>query len=1320
MRRSPIDTDSEASSVCPYPADHAAEESGELPPPASAKVVLGPDRYGAHNHDALQPLLAALAEYGLVDCSVTNAAGPLFYVAVTIDGAVAWQGDSRGLDAATAGKAAQAAAVLSQCLHSPAVQVRRAASGSPTYAQRRRNSTTALSPGPPPGHGSPPPRRRYSASGADALHMDPSGRQLASHPGQSRLDQPPVGPPLRPPGEIVRVSCPNAWCQRKGEALTPADFAAHRSVCAAIEPASCIKCAKELTRATVRKHEAQCHAVQCPSCGEKVIGRLLPHCPRQMRRPRLPRRPPGRGAERAARVLQSQWRRWRVRKCFYGVAFSIIWKELDWWEERTSRAHRSESPQKRSQLDAPASADAHAALARAASISYPPRGLRQAPPEVQAAAIRTARNALTHRGPPLSAAFADALLAEAEEYLRVLPNVQRAALPVDSTGKFIVVGDLHGQGADLENVLALNGLPSSVAHFVFNGDLVDRGPDGSEVLFTVLVLMLARPGRVWINRGNHEAWDMNLHYGFVEEVERKYGPNLYARMLRVFCALPLCTVIEDQIMVVHAGLPRDACVTLDTIDRDIDRFRDVPVLSNTVADRAFTDLLWGDPVDTPGASWEPNKQRGVSVVFRNSVTECFLDHCKLSTVIRSHEYPPAGYSFHHQGKIITVFSASNYAGVDMNAAAVARIFRTRPGGTEGVLSRGDLAIDFETWKHWVTPCEPPLAPGGSPTTPTYGRNQQESREAEVLRQLRERVATSAPQLMSLFNTVDNTHTGSVWKTEWVHVMHSLLDASVPWFFLRRYLADADRRTGRIPYSAFIHRYGVPLERTLWRTRWETRALAWLMHRCRIKGCTLQGLLARHQLQGAAADGSRSGMIGYDQFFRIVTHDLGATVTSRTVLLLFRTFDAAGTGFITADSLAAAERRSADAGFVLQERKSDRSAFPTPVTDDTGFFMWDIWLLRRLRALLRRLRPARAWALLDHDCDGELSISDLRAAVARLKLPPGFSKLQTYHLGSGEGRDTVAELFGVTPVEVQFVPAPEEPGPPGSPPARPKKRALVASVQTWPLSATQLERFRHSLDADGDGVVGYADFVDAFYVSDLDHPDDPAGPRKLVSVGGSFTFSGGSFNAAPETPPPPPTLASAAVPEFKFAPVPAKGRQRSMATPPSPSTPQQRPAASPPSSPRLNSPPPGGLERGRNNTLPASFKVGCSADELRCSLAAGSASPSPRGTPAGSPPASPMMAPGGPAAGGRRGSAAEAAGWTVHDLRDAFAGKNASSMKADDVSACRRECEAKGYGGFAVWRGKAYFRAQPPAECLAAMKPAKAAIFHLAPTSASPT
>ena len=71
--------------------------------------------------------------------------------------------------------------------------------------------------------------------------------------------------------------------------------------------------------------------------------------------------------------------------------------------------------------------------------------------------------------------------------------------------KITIVGDTHGQFFDLLKLLKNNGWPEEKNPYIFNGDFVDRGAYGCEVLILILLLKLSNPTHVLLNRGNHKS-----------------------------------------------------------------------------------------------------------------------------------------------------------------------------------------------------------------------------------------------------------------------------------------------------------------------------------------------------------------------------------------------------------------------------------------------------------------------------------------------------------------------------------------------------------------------------------------------------------------------------------------------------------------------------------------------------------------------------------------------------------------------------------------------------------------------------------------------
>ena len=106
-----------------------------------------------------------------------------------------------------------------------------------------------------------------------------------------------------------------------------------------------------------------------------------------------------------------------------------------------------------------------------------------------------------------------------------------------------VVGDTHGQFHDALRLVHLAGAPSATNWYVFNGDFVDRGAWGAELVATVFAWKVCMPRYVTLTRGNHECEFCTEVYGYKKELEVKYGKKdgraLWRLFMRVASELPL-------------------------------------------------------------------------------------------------------------------------------------------------------------------------------------------------------------------------------------------------------------------------------------------------------------------------------------------------------------------------------------------------------------------------------------------------------------------------------------------------------------------------------------------------------------------------------------------------------------------------------------------------------------------------------------------------------------------------------------------------------------------------------------------------------------
>ena len=313
------------------------------------------------------------------------------------------------------------------------------------------------------------------------------------------------------------------------------------------------------------------------------------------------------------------------------------------------------------------------AASPAASPKTPPASAKASPaaspvasgdPKYNAGyAERLMRDLLNDRRPSMGDALD--ILTKISDMHRRMPNI----VHINVNGTLHIIGDTHGQFQDVVALFDKFGVPSPRNPYLFNGDFVDRGSMGVEIILTLFAWKLACPNGIFLNRGNHEQRSMNMMYGFEKECSVKYNQSFFEEVSEVFNTLPIGHVINGKVFVVHGGLPSDPNVTLEKVQQ-INRIRQPPESG------PINDMLWSDPMARKGLAPSP---RGITSTFGPDITERFLAANKLDLLIRSHEAQDDGYQVHHGGKCITVFSAPNYMGQMRNKGAICNI-NFRDGG----------------------------------------------------------------------------------------------------------------------------------------------------------------------------------------------------------------------------------------------------------------------------------------------------------------------------------------------------------------------------------------------------------------------------------------------------------------------------------------------------------------------------------------------------------------------------------------------------------------------------------------------------------------
>jgi len=251
-----------------------------------------------------------------------------------------------------------------------------------------------------------------------------------------------------------------------------------------------------------------------------------------------------------------------------------------------------------------------------------------------------------------------------------------------------VYGDIHGQYLDLMRLFARYKAPTyddqgdiDSMDYLFLGDFVDRGSFSLETVCLLFALKVKYPTQIHLIRGNHEDPTINAIYGFRDECRRRLKEetedpdSCWNKFNRAFEYLPVGAIIEDRILCLHGGIGGSLNVVSEI--SSMQRPLHVAQIPQTPFEQRITDLLWSDPSDNDSVTGVTmNETRdpdgtGRIVKFGPDRVEEFLHRNEpLSMIIRAHECVMDGFERFANGRLITVFSATDYCGHHKNAGAL--------------------------------------------------------------------------------------------------------------------------------------------------------------------------------------------------------------------------------------------------------------------------------------------------------------------------------------------------------------------------------------------------------------------------------------------------------------------------------------------------------------------------------------------------------------------------------------------------------------------------------------------------------------------------
>ncbi|KNC52834.1 serine/threonine protein phosphatase [Thecamonas trahens ATCC 50062] len=661
-------------------------------------------------------------------------------------------------------------------------------------------------------------------------------------------------------------------------------------------------------------------------------------------------------------------------------------------------------------------------------------------------------------GRQLHYVYAKRLLKEATHILRDRATI--VDIPVKKT--VTVVGDIHGQLRDLLKILSLNGYPSEDNVYLFNGDFVDRGDQGTEVFLSLCAFLILMPNAVFLNRGNHETLEMNQTYGFMKEVKRKYDKAMFQLFQTTFCALPLGSVVGNKIFVVHGGLFHHVDLPLSVLRKIRREVQPELGRLSSVEDQIMEDLMWSDPKDSTGIT--PNRQRGAGALFGPDVTEQFLEANDLSLLIRSHEMKERGYEVAHGGLLATIFSASNYNGAQNH-------------GAYGVIS-SSLEVKMKKYSTLTAEEVPPP----------------EERTAILIKAVQDRltelVCQHRVELVWYYDALDVGRTGKVSLPQWAQGMQFVLQLELPWKKIYGFLLDADcvdDETNEVWYVKFLEKNKIDVGNVDWGQDIINKVNRKIYETCRTAEAAFQyfdadgdGVISCSECASTllALDIGLNDRQIYE-FMRSVDSDMDNSVSLAEFRSRFEVVFASD-GSVSDDW---AQTLVNEIGKRLFEHEADLSEiFHKFDADESGTVDIEEFgrIVKYLGYTLTPEEHDRLMAFVDTDGSGHLDYEEWLAAFAVVDAADSThwqeNVMQQINSVLYRNKDHLQRMFNIFDVEDQGVLPPED------------VRVGLATLNellSSPLTEMQIDVLLNALEKDDSGHIIYQPFLDNLRIVNTD-------------------------------------------------------------------------------------------------------------------------------------------------------------------------------------------------------------------------------------------